>query len=153
MSLSRQCGLIYAVQDWSHLLCPKLKAIRLPTPLPAPMQHWQCLPPNQWRKGKCISFNRANRFTPCYSSISGFFHERQETEWREKEELHVEICMTDNGLSVGISLEQSSKVKLLFWSCSYHAFCMLETPYKDYLMEERKKWSWPEENSSSHVER
>ena len=73
--------------------------------------------------------------TPAY----WFFHECQETEWIEKEKFYVEIFMTDNGLSVGMSLEQRSKVKLLFQSCSHRALHMLEIPWKDYLMEEKKE--------------
>lgn len=73
--------------------------------------------------------------TPAY----WFFHECQETEWIEKEKFDVEIFMTDNGLSVGMSLEQRPKVKLFFQSCSHRALHMLEIPWKDYLMEEKKE--------------
>lgn len=69
----------------------------------------------------------------------------------DKEKFYVEIFMTDNGLSVGMSLEQRSKVKLLFQSCSHRTLHMLEIPWKDYLMEEKKSLG-AERTSASPIE-
>ena len=92
--------------------------------------------PNE-AKGNAFHESKPTRFTPCDFGIlvfSWMLRNRMDRERKVLRGNHYEKQWS----IIGMSLEQSSKVKLLFWLCSHRGLHMLETPWKVYLMEEKK---------------